>query len=270
MDTSTGLTILATAIGSANIIEKILGPTADYIGNNLKEWTERRVKNVSRIFQIASDKLGSRIDSVGSVPPKVLKGILEEGSFCEDEISAEYFGGVLASSRSENIRNDIGAGFIALLAQLTTYQIRTHYIFYHTFRQIYNGMDLFVGDFNNRSQMKTFIPYDDYDRSMDFSEKENPNNILDHSIWGLNREELISSWCHGEKEYLEKDYNVSNSGIIVAPSAYGVELFLWVHGRGDLGLEDFLKCELQFTAEINIDVSNCHKVITKYNANVNK
>ena len=34
MDPGTGLTILGSAIGGAKLVEKLLGPTADYIVNS--------------------------------------------------------------------------------------------------------------------------------------------------------------------------------------------------------------------------------------------
>lgn len=139
MDTATGLTVLGTAVGSAKIVEKLLGPTADYVGGGIKDWTEKRVNNVSRIFSIAATRLGGRIEEEGAVPPKVLKGILDEGSFCDDELSAEYFGGVLASSRTGVSRDDRGAAYIAMLGRLSAYQIRAHYCFYHIFKRLFDG-----------------------------------------------------------------------------------------------------------------------------------
>ena len=79
-------------------IAKLLGPTAEYLGDGLRDYTKRRAENISRIFQKASEKLGNRIETPGEVPPRVLKAVLNEGSFCDDELAAEYFGGVLASS----------------------------------------------------------------------------------------------------------------------------------------------------------------------------
>lgn len=46
MKPGTGLTILGTAVGSAKLVEKLLGPTADYLGEGLRQWTEKRVENV--------------------------------------------------------------------------------------------------------------------------------------------------------------------------------------------------------------------------------
>jgi hypothetical protein len=129
MDPGTGLTVLGTALGSAKVVEKILGPTAEYLGLGMREWTEHRVENLGKVFENAKKKLGEKLDGPGAVPPKVLKGILEEGQFCDDELAAEYFGGVLASSKSEVGRDDRGAAFIALIGRLSSYQIRAHFFF---------------------------------------------------------------------------------------------------------------------------------------------
>jgi hypothetical protein len=140
MDTSTALTVLGAAIGSAKVVEKILGPTAEYIGEGIKSWTEKRVANVQNIFRIAADRLGDDINKSGSVPPRVLKGILDEGSFCDDPLTAEYFGGVLASSRSNASRDDRGITFLSVITTLSPYQVRSHYIFYTLFRHFYKGL----------------------------------------------------------------------------------------------------------------------------------
>src|SRR5262245_36922667 len=125
MDIGTGLSI----VGSAKLLEKLLGPTAEYIGEGVKSWTERRVANVDRILHKAATKLGGKIDQPGIVPARVVCGILDKGSFCEDELCAEYFGGVLASSKSGSPRDDRGASYAALLGRLSTYQIRRIIVF---------------------------------------------------------------------------------------------------------------------------------------------
>ncbi|NAZ18194.1 hypothetical protein GT020_19410, partial [Glutamicibacter soli] len=87
-------------------LEKLLGPTADYLGGELQEFTKKRINNVGKIFKKAENKLGDKINSPGGVPPKVLKTIINEGSYSDDELAAEYFGGVLASARTELTRDD--------------------------------------------------------------------------------------------------------------------------------------------------------------------
>ena len=58
MDENSGLAILGTAIGSAKLIEKVLGPTAEYPGTGLRDFAQHRFDNVKRIFQKANAFLG--------------------------------------------------------------------------------------------------------------------------------------------------------------------------------------------------------------------
>lgn len=102
----TGLAV----IGSKDVLVKILGPTADYVGGEVKNFVQKCNVNLDNIFVRAQKKLGSRIDEPGAVSPRVLKHVLDEGRFCEDSIVADYYGGVLASSKSEVNRDDMRCG----------------------------------------------------------------------------------------------------------------------------------------------------------------
>ena len=100
----TGIALLA----SKDLLNKVLGPTADYVGEEVKHLVERANVNLGTIFKSAERKLGSKVDSPGAVNPRVFKQIWDEGRFIEDELAAEYFGGLLASSRSPDGKNELG------------------------------------------------------------------------------------------------------------------------------------------------------------------
>src|SRR5213595_3176893 len=99
-DPNTGLAVLGAAIGTKDLIVKVLGPTAEYLGGGLKDWTQRRVANLARTFSAAARKLPESPSPDEAVPPRVLRAVMNDASFAEDPVMAEYFGGVLASSRS--------------------------------------------------------------------------------------------------------------------------------------------------------------------------
>ncbi len=258
MDVGTGLTILGGAVGSKELVQKILGPTADYLGEGMKDWTERRVQNLGRIFENAKTKLAESIDEPGAVPPKVLKGVLEDGGFCDDQLTAEYFGGVLASSRTEISRDDRGAAFISLLSRLSTYEIRSHYLFYEIVRRLYSGGDENVGTSAGRNLLKTFIPLSAYVSAMEFQNGESPLPVvLTHVMFGLTRESLIDeTFCWGGVDGLRAMYPGANEpGIVFLPSGLGIELYLWAHGKGDLDIRDILKPTIQFNAGVQLQVA---------------
>ena len=74
--------------GTKEIIVKLLGPTAEYLGGGLKNYAEKGCQNISRVFSVAGRRLGSRISEPGQIPPKVLKEVLNQGYFCEDQLAA--------------------------------------------------------------------------------------------------------------------------------------------------------------------------------------
>lgn len=258
IDPGTGLTILGGAIGGAKVAEKILGPTAEYIGNQIKEWTEKKVENTAKIFKNAEKKLGDKINDPGKVSPKVLKGILEDGAWSEEELQVEYFGGVLASSRSGISRDDRGAYFTTLISSLTTYQLRTHFLFYQSLKTSFNGEFKNIGSSDDRSGMQLFIPFSTYIPAMDFTEGEmqNLNNFITHSIFGLQKEDLIDQYFHfGPKDYIEKHFkDAPESGIVFSPTLLGVELMMWAYGHGQKNVNDFFSDQIQFEDELNIKI----------------
>lgn len=76
-DVNTGLEALAASQAAKTFLgplaERVLGPTADYLGEGLQGWTERRRRNVERIIGKADALLVDEQRARGSVPPKVLK-----------------------------------------------------------------------------------------------------------------------------------------------------------------------------------------------------
>ncbi len=245
MEPGTGLAILGSTLAGAKVIEKILGPTAEYLGDGLRNWTEQRVHNVNNIFKKAKAKLGDRIDEPGSIPPRVLKEILDEGSYCDDPLTAEYFGGVLASSRTQVSRDDRGIYWTSLVARLSTYQIRSHFLIY---RAIYDRFQSPNFDFRfdasaQRASLSVLLPLTEFYRSMEFMDPKELNQVeslLSHSLFGLRKESLVDIFKYGDKEALEKRLLgrdlvfPDEGGIWVTPSSLGMELFSWVNGQGHL------------------------------------
>lgn len=230
------------ALGVAKLVGDILGPTAKYLGEGLRDWAKQRIENTAKIFKAAERKLGPKIHEPGAVPPRVLKGILTEGSFSDDFLAQEYFGGVLASSRSGASRDDRGAYFIALVSRLSSYQLRTHYIFYHIIKDLFDGEILLMTRQQDRDTTTTYIPLDMYMEAMDFDEQEYEKRsvLIGHIMFGLAKENLIEGIF---------SYDTPEGGkwsIVFTPSALGTELFLWVYGKPNIPMCDFLKTDNKF------------------------
>lgn len=235
--TTVGLGAIAAYLGKDGIA-KLLGPTAEYLGGELQEFTKKRIENVGNIFSKAEEKLGERINKPGQVSPKVLKAIVNEGSYCEDTVAVDYFGGILASSRTELGRDDRGARIAKILDGMSAYQIRSHYLIYSLIRKVFaNSGYLFNQE--DRRKMQLFIPMNVYITSMQFDEKEMEQfgSILNHSLFGLSNDDLIEPFLYGPQDEIKKQYPEANAdGILVSPSAFGAELYLWGYGKGSKDL----------------------------------
>jgi hypothetical protein len=162
-DANTGLEALAAVQAAKTFLgpvaERVLGPTADLLGEGLRGWTENGRSNIARVFKRADERLTDKQRSSGSVPPKVLKAVIDEGAFCDDELAASYFGGVLASSKSEVGRDDRGAALAALVGRLSTYELRTHYLLYaHAQRRLVGQAINFGRDTERQAHARAYLP----------------------------------------------------------------------------------------------------------------
>jgi len=251
--------VTAVSIGTAitaylakDGIAKLLGPTADYLGEELRDLTQRRIRSIGRIFSNASEKLGNKLEEPGQVPPRILKTVMNEGSYFEDPVALEYFGGVLASSRTEDGRDDRGARLVKVVDNLSTYQIRTHYLLYSTIASLFSKSGKTLALSKNRSQLEVFLPLEAYGAAMNFSLAEWRNPQLMSHIWGgLYSDSLIEGrWRYGDRESIREIFTQApGSGIICQPSSLGAELFLWAFGHGNVPIDHMLSGNLE--AEID-------------------
>lgn len=224
-DLGMGLTALGVALGGKDIIVKLLGPTADLLGEQFANFTQRRINNVQAILRAAADRLGDRIDEPGSVPPRVLLDVFVEGSFCEDDLVREYFGGLVAASRSDRPRDDRATTYLSYIKRMSSYQVRTHYIIYTAVRQTFVGESLRISIRPEADRMGVFFPWKQWRELMDCSTNEDPSVITAHSIAGLATEGLIGQYAFGREHHA-----ILGHGVVATPSPLGSELYMWAHG----------------------------------------
>ena len=116
-----------SVLGSRDLLNKLLGPTAEYLGNDLLSLVKRCKENVDSVFRLAIRKTGNRISEPAKANPRVLQQVIAAASFSEDPIVNEYLAGVLASSRTEDGKDDRGVCFLNDIQSLSNYQLRTHF-----------------------------------------------------------------------------------------------------------------------------------------------
>lgn len=255
MDIGLGLAIL----GSKDFILRLFGPSADYVGSELQALVELQVTNIKRVLGKARAKLGSAIDNPGSIPPRVIKAVFEEAAFTEDELGAEYLGGVLASSRSGVDRDDRGVTIVNTIRSMSTYQLRLHYLIYRLIRERFVGSAWRLAESTGRSATGIVIPFDTFERAMAFEDGEDRGEILTHAVVGLVARELIGPVTYGmEPAALQALVRGSKvGGLAVQPSTAGAELYLWAHGSrssADAFFDAAVPLELP---DFDIDIGAC-------------
>ena len=247
---------IAEAVGAffgvKELAVRLLGPTADYLGSELKGVTQKGADNIRRVFIRAMEKLGQKLESPGQVAPRALKAILSEGYFADSEVATEYLGGILASSRSGDTRDDRGAYFASLIGRLSTYQIRSHYVLYHYFKHVFNGLHVPFHHMELREKASIFIPTTTYVDAMDCRRNEDMTPYVDHALVGLIKESLISDYyaeSHSQYYRLHPPCGLETEdriGIVAAPTRLGLELFMWTQGLGAYPPHQFFDTDNKF------------------------
>jgi hypothetical protein len=219
-------------------LARLLGPASDEVARALQRFTEARLRNVGRVIEAAERRSGSNGGDGRVVPLRVALRVLDEGAYAEDDLVVEYLGGVLASSRTGRGRDDRGNTFLSLVSRLSTYHLRTHYVFYTEMRRVLRGLPIELRDLDQvHANGRVFVPHSIYDTAMDYGGDEDPEIISSHSMWWLDREELLGWNPGGSVAYLSsieglRDYQFPDSGTVAWPTVPGVEFVPVGLGQG--------------------------------------
>lgn len=121
----------------ASAIDKVLGPVLGEVGEDLK-----RLYAVGRdmIFVAAYKKIED-VEDGKQANLRVTRDVLWNGSFSDSELCAEYFGGILASSRSEDGKDDDSIQFVDVTKSLSTKQLGLHYAIYNRLNKLLVASD---------------------------------------------------------------------------------------------------------------------------------
>ncbi|WP_286734036.1 MULTISPECIES: Abi-alpha family protein [Sphingobacterium] len=111
--------------GAKAILSRVCLPAAEELGlmykDKVRHW---RLNNIIKIIE-KSDK---KIDFVNgnlelTAHPRVIKEIIENGSWCDDDSIQEMWAGILASSCNEKLGDDSNLIFVNALKNLTKNQV---------------------------------------------------------------------------------------------------------------------------------------------------
>ena len=139
------------AIKTTNgLLQRVIGPSLDVLGSY---WAERMTDYVNdNRRRIAERAIAKSAGESGFVHPRVAFDVLERGSYVGGPLAAEYFGGLLAASRTPDGDDDAGVALTGILASMSQLQIRAHFIIYREWAALLKGTIFHLGNGNVRKR----------------------------------------------------------------------------------------------------------------------
>ena len=114
--------------GGGWVAKRLLGPTLDAIGDDLRTlYAAGRDRIISR----AADKVKD-LDDGKHANLRVARDVLWNGAFSESGVCVEYYAGLLAASRSADGLDDEAAPFVDAIKSLASRQLKLHYGLYRS------------------------------------------------------------------------------------------------------------------------------------------
>lgn len=202
-----------------------------------------------RVFENAAKKIPD--DTEGEMNPRVLGRVVDEVEWADDTVLVDYLGGILASAKTPEGRDDRGVMWTRVVGGLSTYALRLHYIIYTVAREAYPGRVESITDGTKLgANARLFIPFGVIVAAMDFSEEElrDRDRLVGHAGLALQSADLIRQFVLGHVDMLRAGHvpYATQDGLAVSPTPRGVELYMWAHGHGVKSLNDFLQATLAF------------------------
>lgn len=114
-----------TVDGAGAFLSRICLPAAEEFGLLMKDHISGwRAANAVKIAEKAEQKLASKNSDAKQANPKLIMKAIEAGSWHDDDLFQEAWAGLLASSCSEDGKDDSNIIFINILEKLTSLQVK--------------------------------------------------------------------------------------------------------------------------------------------------
>lgn len=209
--------------------KRLLGPLFDEVGKDVKErYSTYRSNNLHRMAENAAAKGSSALGAGYEPSPRVVSRIVEDGSWAEGPLMAEYFGGIWAASLSQGGHDDRGLVWAHLVARLAASDVHLHFQIYDAFRSLFVGSNLQLGHSNVLAECSLCLPIamDRVELEMPSEGQEksdkvvayvsgkgtwfsNPLSDVPAAALSLQRHGLIGeNWTLGDRDYLRRIYNI--------------------------------------------------------------
>lgn len=209
-------------VGTAWAAKKLLGPTFDAIGGDLASFYKF---GISKILASAYRKTKD-IDDGMAANLRVAHDILQNGAFSTDEFVLEYFGGLLASSRSSDGWKDDATPFVDVVKSLSSSQLKLHYGIYNALEQLaLCDPEIHYSSSSGSDAVKSKTLYMHYN---DIHAAIHLNVLSRHGLLGT------ASFTGTSFHYPNDDKEQILFYMSGSPTIFGVMLYAAAHGMSDL------------------------------------
>lgn len=117
---------------AAYVAKQLFGKTLAEMGDDLNKMYKA---NRDKLLSKAAKKVADSND--GATPNlRVARDIIWNGAVTDDEVCAEYFGGLLAASRSDDGKDDSALIYVDCIKALSSKQLHLHFVTYNSLHKI--------------------------------------------------------------------------------------------------------------------------------------
>jgi hypothetical protein len=225
---SAGASPAGSEVIAHSLLVRVFGSSADSVAEAIRSYPEYRLHNVSRIVERADAQIHSP-DEDTRINLRVAHVLLEDGSYCDDELMASYLGGLLAGSRTPRGRDDRAVAWSKVITTLSSLQLRAHCLLYREWAARLRIIAVYdLGVEAGRVQATMEVSSGEFAKLLVYGSDVDENDAMSHAIGGLIRAGLL-----GDKFF----YN--DKLVRVMPSIMGIELYGWALGLPGLSPRSF-------------------------------
>lgn len=210
------ITITTKLAVAGYIGTKLFGSALANMGDDINKLY---VKGRDKLVEVAIKKVINPDDGK-HVNLRAARDILWNGAICEDEVCAEYFGGMLAAARSEDGKDDAVVHYVDTVKAMSARQLELHYIMYRAWQALLvaDTRPINLGLSSDVQSRHIFM------NGLELSSRNLP---YDRDLTVLFRLGLINQYKYDN--HFKSDKGLPYVDVI--PTTFGIMLFAIVHNK---------------------------------------
>jgi hypothetical protein len=211
--------VVTTAVAVGGYVgTKLFGAALSTMGDDINKLYS---KGRDKIVEIATKKVVDPEDGQ-QVNLRAARDVVWNGAITDDEVCAEYFGGMLAAARSVDGKDDGVVHYVDTIKAMSARQLELHYVIYKAWQTLLMAEQspINVGQGSEVQAKRIFLA------GMELASRA---LRYDLDLTVLNRQGLVSSFRYDTVTAGEKAVPY----VEIAPTVFGVMLFAVAHNKLD-------------------------------------